>query len=231
MINVLLTSKPWHAEMADNLREATCDDWVHIGNKEEFTLEHLDKINPAYVFVPHWSHLISAEIYEKYPCVIFHMTDLPYGRGGSPLQNLIALGHTHTKISAIQCSNGIDNGAVYLKRPLTLKGTARQIFERAAIVVESMIYAITTADLVPVPQEGTPTIFRRRQKENSNISSVENLDEMYDLVRMLDCEGYPPAFLNTDRFCFTFSKAAKEQDTITAQVVITKRAFEEKPCT
>ncbi len=25
----------------------------------------------------------------KFECVCFHMTDVPYGRGGSPLQNLI----------------------------------------------------------------------------------------------------------------------------------------------
>ena len=30
------------------------------------------------------------EIHENYKCIIFHMTDLPFGRGGSPLQNLIS---------------------------------------------------------------------------------------------------------------------------------------------
>ena len=30
------------------------------------------------------------------------MTDLPYGRGGSPLQNLIIRGFESTKISAIE---------------------------------------------------------------------------------------------------------------------------------
>ena len=226
MPNVLLTSKPWHDHLVGNLTAATGEKWLRIQNKEDFTLENLDKIKPDYIFVPHWSHLIDAEIYEKYPCVIFHMTDLPYGRGGSPLQNLIVAGHSHTKISAIQCSNGIDNGPIYLKRPLSLAGTAHEIFQRAAIVVENMIYAIVMEDLVPVPQEGVPTRFRRRRKEDSNISSVENLDDLYDFIRMLDCDGYPRAFINTDRFCLAFSRAENTllPDAIRAQIVITQRS-------
>ena len=47
------------------------------------------------------------------------MTDLPYGRGGSPLQNLIVRGHKHTMISAIKCVKELDAGPIYLKKPLT----------------------------------------------------------------------------------------------------------------
>ena len=43
------------------------------------------------------------------------MTDLPYGRGGSPLQNLIANKIYDTKISAIRAEGGIDTGRIYLK--------------------------------------------------------------------------------------------------------------------
>ena len=46
------------------------------------------------------------------------MTDLPYGRGGSPLQNLIARGFLETKISAILVEKQLDAGPVYLKMEL-----------------------------------------------------------------------------------------------------------------
>jgi hypothetical protein len=56
--------------------------------------------------VPHWSHLIPESIWGPCPTVIFHMTDLPYGRGGSPLQNLIQRGHSSTMLTALRCGSG-----------------------------------------------------------------------------------------------------------------------------
>lgn len=44
------------------------------------------------------------------------MTDLPYGRGGSPLQNLIVRNHYKTKISEIRVKKEIDSGPIYLKK-------------------------------------------------------------------------------------------------------------------
>jgi len=39
--------------------------------------------------------IILKEIFENYEIILFHMTDLPYGRGGSPLQNLIVRGKVY----------------------------------------------------------------------------------------------------------------------------------------
>ena len=220
MTNVIVSAKPWHADMARHLTDSCGGTWIHITDKSGFTPQALAAINPSYVFIPHWSYLINKEIYDNYKCIIFHMTDLPYGRGGSPLQNLIARGHTHTKISAIECSDGIDTGAIYIKRPLQLDGTAREIFERSAIIIENMIYAIVTEGIIPVPQKGEATLFRRRKKEQSNIARIQDLRDLYDLVRMLDCEGYPAAFLNTPAFHLEFREATLGPNELRARVII-----------
>ena len=67
------------------------------------------------------------------------MTDLPYGRGGSPLQNLIQRGHNTTMLTALRCNEGCDTGDIYLKRSLSLCGTAEEIFIRADTIIEQMI--------------------------------------------------------------------------------------------
>ena len=48
------------------------------------------------------------------------MTDVPYGRGGSPLQHLILAGHRETKVSALRMVEAFDAGPVYLKAPMDL---------------------------------------------------------------------------------------------------------------
>src|SRR5574344_937997 len=86
--------------------------FIYIYDKQQLNYEYLKKINPEYIFFPHWSYKISDSIYNNFKCIIFHETDLPYGRGGSPIQNLIERGIYKTKISAIQCAEEIDSGDI-----------------------------------------------------------------------------------------------------------------------
>ena len=95
------------------------------------------------------------------PTVIFHMTDLPYGRGGSPLQNLIQRGCTSTMISALRCEAGLDMGDIYLKQSLSLLGSTEEIFLGADEVMEVMIEKIVREEHIAMPQEGEAVLFSR----------------------------------------------------------------------
>ena len=97
---IILSQKSWNKSLLEDLSLKTDDNWVLISSKDDFNNENLKKINPDKIFIPHWSYIIPEFIFNSYECIVFHMTDLPYGRGGSPLQNLIFLGHKNTKISA-----------------------------------------------------------------------------------------------------------------------------------
>ena len=57
-------------------------DVVRLRERKDLSSEALEQIKPEFVFFPHWSWLIPEEIHSRFDCVIFHMTDLPYGRGG-----------------------------------------------------------------------------------------------------------------------------------------------------
>ena len=221
---ILLTSKNWHNNLFRSLSESMPSEWMHISQKEEFTSEKLKAIDPEYIFIPHWSHIIPDDIVENYRCIIFHMTDLPFGRGGSPLQNLIVRGFTETKISAIRAGKGIDAGEIYLKHPLSLYGSAEEIFVRSAKVINIMIRKIIDENPQPYPQEGTVTTFKRRKAEESDIAPLETIEHLYDYIRMLDCEGYPNAFAEIGNFRIEFRKAAiKADESILANVRITKK--------
>jgi methionyl-tRNA formyltransferase len=199
-------------------------EWIHISEMEEFTSEKLKAIDPKYIFIPHWSHIIPIDIVENYRCIIFHMTDLPFGRGGSPLQNLIVRGYTETKISAIRAGKDIDTGEIYLKYPLSLYGSAEEIFVRSAKVINMMIRKMIDENPKPYLQEGTVTTFKRRKAEESDIGPLETIEQLYDYIRMLDCEGYPNAFAEIGNFRLEFSRAAmKADESIIANVRITKK--------
>jgi methionyl-tRNA formyltransferase len=206
--------------MAASLQQRTRRKFVHIGDPAGFTTEALAQLAPRYVFIPHWSRRIGPEIYRRFECVVFHMTDLPFGRGGSPLQNLIVRGHQDTRISAIRCGAGLDAGPVYLKKDLSLQGSAEEIFLRASRVIEDMIVEILARNPRPTPQRGRPTVFKRRTPEQSDLAAARTLDEAYDLIRMLDAEGYPHAFLRVGPFHLEFTRATRRAAGVHADVRI-----------
>ncbi len=219
---VLATSRPWNEILAQRLQESTGQRFYLIKEKEALTLECLRKINPRYVFFPHWSYRIPSEIYQAYECVIFHMTDLPYGRGGSPLQNLIMRGHTDTKISALRCSDVMDGGPIYAKRALSLKGSAAEIFMNASKVIESMIQSIVEDEPEPEPQYGDPVIFERRAPAQSDLAQapIQSLNDFFDFIRMLDADGYPRAFLDLHGHRIELSRVQINNDRLEGNFVL-----------
>ena len=221
---LLVTGKSWHNTLLENLKNKHKGQWKRIKEKEKFTIETCKSYKPDWTFIPHWSYLIPKEIFENFRCVVFHMTDLPYGRGGSPLQNLIARGHEETKISAISVTDEIDAGKIYLKRSLNLNGTAEEIFIRSSKVIEEMIDVIINEQPVPKEQKGDIVKFSRRKPEDGDISHLESIEDIYDFIRMLDCEGYPKAYLETDKFKLEFTRASLNADkSIKADVRISKK--------
>ena len=226
MENILIVSeKSWNKELVSYL-QSTMPQYAFylISQKEDFTVERIGSISPVKIFIPHWSYIIPSAIFERYECIVFHMTDLPYGRGGSPLQNLIVRGLTATKLSALRVEVGLDTGPVYLKMDLSLSGTAEEIFVRVNKLVGKMIVEIIQNNLQPVPQEGHPVVFKRRKPEQSDMSGLEKLEEIFDYIRMLDADGYPRAYIEKGEFRYEFTRASIKADgSIVADVKITKK--------
>ncbi|MBM4177376.1 methionyl-tRNA formyltransferase [Candidatus Gribaldobacteria bacterium] len=196
--------------------------WLLIAKKKDLTRAKLDKIKPKYIFFLHWSWLVPKEITDNFNCVCFHMTDLPYGRGGGPLQNLIIRGKKSSQLTALKMEQGLDTGPVYLKKPISLEGRAQEIYQRANLLASEMIKEIIAKNPKPMPQQGKVVVFKRRTKEQSEIKDIKNLEKLYDFIRMLDADGYPRAFLEKDGFLFKFEKAKLLKGEIRAKVMIEK---------
>ncbi len=223
---IILSEKKWHKDLFENLKKSFNEDsWLLIDSKKDFNLDNLSRFKPSKIFIPHWSYIIPSQIYNYCECIAFHMTDLPFGRGGSPLQNLISRGYKTTKISAIRVEKGIDTGDIYLKKTLKLDGTAEEIFFSANFIIEEIIREIINNKIQPEPQVGEITVFKRRIAAESNIAELHDLEKVFDYIRMLDCQGYPNSFIETTYLKFEFTNASYDtnEELITANVRISKK--------
>lgn len=219
----IASDRPWNESLGQRLEQRTGQPFQCVRSPQDLAPEALAAAGVRVIFFPHWSHKIPATLYEAFECVVFHMTDLPYGRGGSPLQNLIVRGHEDTMLSALRCVEALDAGPVYMKRRLNLNGSAEEIFLRADALIESMIVEWVNERPEPVPQEGEPTVFRRRKPADSDWSGVGELEAVFDHIRMLDAPGYPPAFVDVGPFRLEFTRASRRVDAVVAEVRIIRR--------
>lgn len=219
---VIATTKSWNIEEAKNFISKNPDlEVLLITNKGKLTYQKIEQFHPGYIFFPHWSWIIPKQIYKNYECVVFHMADLPFGRGGSPLQNLIERGISRTKISAIRAVKELDAGGIYLKRNLSLKGSADIIFKEAAkTIFGDIIPYIIKNQPNPTPQKGKVVVFSRRTPAQSSISNLNSLKKVYDYIRMLDAKGYPSAFVETSKLKMEFFNAKLHKQDVLANVRI-----------
>lgn len=194
---------------------------VHeIRNKEDLNLEYLRRLSPKYIFFPHWNWIVPQEIYSEFECVVFHSAPLPYGRGGSPIQNLIIRGFKSTPVCALKMGPIVDGGPIYASGEISLEGTLSEIFVQIAAVVERLILEILVNNPEPKLQQGEPYIFRRLTESDNRISSEMSIREIYDKIRMLDSEGYPRANLSFGKYRLDFENASLKNNELICSVRI-----------
>jgi len=81
--HLVAATKPWNIAQYDKFVAGAQREWHLVDRHHAPTRELIERIKPRYVFFPHWSWKVPAEIFNIAECALFHMTDLPFGRGGS----------------------------------------------------------------------------------------------------------------------------------------------------
>jgi methionyl-tRNA formyltransferase len=214
---IIASVQIWDEKALEQLAEVpgiwrTC----HTPNELSLILSECD---PTYIFFLHWRWIVPENIVESIECVCFHMTDLPFGRGGSPLQNLISRGIYQTQLTSLRMVKDLDAGPIYFKHPLALKGTAADIYRSAEGLSLLLIAKIIALKPIPIPQTGTPVIFKRRTPDQSELPAGLSGEKLYDFIRMLDAPGYPKAFCFNNSLKLEFSDAnLTESGLVTAHV-------------
>jgi methionyl-tRNA formyltransferase len=221
---IYVSNRPWAINTFLEARSCLEGNWLLVTSTDDL-LRAVTVIKPKYIFFPHWSELVPAGLTETYECVCFHMTDLPFGRGGSPLQNLIKRGVKVTKLTALKMEEKMDAGPIYKKDELNLDGSAEQIFIRMTKLAITQIQYIIKNNPTPISQpDEKHENFKRRRCADSEIKEEQSIEELFDHIRMLDAPGYPKAFLGKNSLNYEFSNASVIEDgkVLEANVKITK---------
>lgn len=220
---IVCNSKDWF-KLSDEI--LSHHEVLSIKKKDELTLANLDQFKPDLVFFPHWNWIVSKEIFEKYTCIVFHTAPLPFGRGGSPIQNLIKLGYTKSPVCALAMSQGIDSGPIYDQIDISLNGSLSEIFGRLNNVVNLLMLRLI--DHLPEKkiQTGQVHRFMRLGDKDNEINYEANIQEFHNSIRMLDDPSYPNAYLNLQNVRIEFYDIIRKGNELFCKVRIFEKDME-----
>lgn len=153
---------PWAVEAFK--RHPDIGSWRYAGDEQSLRIGLM--YNPRYVFFLNWSKKVGPTITERFECVNFHCTPLPYGRGGHPIENLILRGYTETVITAHRMTQEMDAGPIYgMWGGISLMGAKAEITARFVQPVASMMRFIVEDEPDARPQVGEPVLFSRLSQD------------------------------------------------------------------
>ena len=219
MVYLFCAYRDWSLKLYEKLLDMD-DNFVLIKSPKKLTNSFVKKLNPEFIFFPDWSWIIPKKITDNYKCVCLHESNLPKFRGGSPLQNQIIRGITKTKTTAFFMSNGIDEGDIILQKNLSLKGKIEDIFLRMIDNDFKIITKIISGKYTVKKQKGTPTLFKRRKPEESELKNLNfSKKYLYDFIRMLE-DPYPNAFIKLGKRKIIFKSANLKDNKLFFQGVI-----------
>jgi len=130
--------------------------------------------------------------------LVVHASDLPKGRGFSPLTWSILAKENTIPVCLIEAVQEADAGPIVYKEELVFEDH-ELIGELRTAVGEMTIdlckrFVCARPEPLGVPQSGQPTFLRRRYPKDSVLDPDSSIAEQFDLLRTVDNEKYPAFF-------------------------------------
>ena len=152
-----------------------------------------------FLFLISCHQIIGADVRARYGhTLVIHASDLPKGRGWSPMAWEVLNGADSVTVSLLNAEDGVDSGDIWQKRRFALEGTElldelnAKLFETE---LDLMDWALDHChDTAPEPQRGEPSVWPRRGPADSEIDPTRPLTESFDTIRIADPDRFPAFF-------------------------------------
>jgi methionyl-tRNA formyltransferase len=149
--------------------------------------------------------------------LVVHASDLPKGRGFSPLTWQIIEGAARIPVCLIEAAETVDAGPIIYKEWIDYRGD--ELIDELRAALGAMHVALCSrflAEAVPppgAPQQGLPHSYPRRRPVDSRLDPELPLSSQFDLLRTVDNEKYPAWFeFRGSRYTLKVEKSAPVAD-------------------
>lgn len=170
------------------------------------------------LFLLSCSRIIGAGLRSLYRnCLVIHESDLPKGRGWSPLTWQILEGKNRIPITLFEAAEDVDSGVIYAKDVMVFEGhelvselrycQAEKTIQLCQCFIDNYPAVLKEAQ----KQSGESTFYLRRRPDDSRLNPDRSLAEQFDLLRVVDNVRYPAFFeYRGHRYYLQITKAGSE---------------------
>jgi len=171
------------------------------------------------LFLISCTEIVAKEIRDLYRAsLVIHASDLPRGRGWSPLVWQILEGKNDIVVSLIDAATAVDSGDIWHQEELHFEG--HEVFDEICDALfkchlRLMDFAVEgLGHVVPKPQPfQSSSYYRRRTPEDSRIDPSRTIAEQFNLLRVADPFRYPAFFeYMGQRYEIRINKVARSPD-------------------
>ncbi len=132
--------------------------------------------------------------------LVVHESDLPHGKGWSPMTWQILEGSNLIVVTLFEATEELDAGPIYLKHHIHLQGHELVDEWRAAQAMATYEICLYWFDQYrevtssAFSQKGSSSKYQRRKPEDSMLDPMRTLAEQFNLLRVVDNSRYPSFF-------------------------------------
>ena len=196
-IVILTDSTSW----VNSTVEVLATDWKKLGH-EVFLFHGLQGLPSAdFCFCLSFSKILKKEIRDFFGhTLVVHASDLPAGKGWSPLSWQILEGKDQIPVSLFEADDSVDSGPIYAQRNINFEGyelidglrkkLAEATYELCSWFVEELPCSSNQSKI----QEGAESFYSRRSPKDSQLDVNKTIAEQFNLLRIVDNQAYPAFF-------------------------------------
>jgi methionyl-tRNA formyltransferase len=132
--------------------------------------------------------------------IVVHASDLPKGRGFSPLQWQILEGKKRIPLTLFEAVKELDAGPYYIKDFLMLDGS--ELYDELKkklgdkVIRMCLAYISKYDSLIPVRQKGRPTFYPRRTKKDDRLDIHKSIADQFNRLRIANNRIFPAYFIH-----------------------------------
>jgi len=135
--------------------------------------------------------------------LVIHESDLPNGKGWSPLTHQVLEGKNKIPITLFEADESFDGGNIYFKEFIELNGDelVDELREKQAHMTFYLIdkFLKERPNINGVKQNGKETFYQRRNPSNSELDINKTILENFNLLRIVDNLRYPAFFIHKNQ--------------------------------
>jgi len=165
-------------------------------NNYSIHYDHSELIGNEIVFILGYTKILDKNFLDQNKLnLVVHESDLPYGKGFSPIQWQILEGKNEITFTLFEATENVDAGAIYAQKNVNFSGY--ELFDEIRSIQGEKTIELIREFIERYPnvskkqQIGSESIYPRRTNEDDRLNAHKTIKEQFNHFRIANNNDYP----------------------------------------